>query len=1689
MVFTRNKRMTKAVATFAAVLLTVLAIIPSGFSLAAKTVYGAGLSGTTDTVDGDHFYDFRDGSIIPTTTDGKSDVTYESLTVKVGNQNAYQYNGADHGVAFKAGNSIEIAVTGPTRISVGDCQYSNMTALTLTSADGSYSETQSTKAGCYHKDGSALVFTYTGEAATTLTMIMDNTIYMPCIQVESLRKVYNFRDGSVISTTTDGKSDVAYGSLNVKVGNQNAYQYNGADHGVAFKAGNSIELAVNGPTKIKVGDCAYSNMTAMTLTSADGSYTETLSTKTGCYHKDGSALEFKYLSDTPTTLTLAFDNTAYVPEIVLEAIMEEQPDKNGVAKDTVEMYNFADGSVVPATYDAANPLTGEISKDNLTVTGNGDLYMHDTQHGLAIYNGNKFEVKVAGDATVTFNLCQYGGDATAKIKASSKKGEFTSEKEQLLTDGKNDGLSSVAFNYKGVATTLTFTVVTSAQENEMYLHGINVSNLPAETDTPELVGNGKVDVWDFGAEQLDESAYNNKLTVDVMNGWYPETVTAGSEGNTIGSFATDEFFFNPAGRTNNRIRTSNTAITRYDARTDKVIDGTTLKGYLYSNNASPVIYAGIKLYKNDILTLYTGSNSGASTIYCESPSGIIQEGQSSADGAKLTFYAPEYGMYKIYSTNEKLVIYRALREHTQPVVVSGEVDVTAAAGIETKDYRILITNQETGEEIEVPVEGGKYSTYLYEGYHYKMSLKDANGYVINSTTDIDLVKGTGNMELPVSIEKVDLVTVTGEFAGLTETEVGKMNLSFVNTEKIYVPEFTVSGTTFTAALERGVEYSIVVAGINDFNLSDITTISATEDTTKNITFAAKPVYTVYTTLAGLPVEMVADAEVTFTNINEPGYSYTFKGDEKMQLRDGQYKVAVTKISSKPYVQKVTSDVKVDGMPVAKSIEFDTMTKWDFSKLNGNPGVETIGEQSYYSGLKLSGKNAEGGNLVAENKIYLLLLAGGSIEVPVKKDDVVTLQYCYCAAFDINGEVEVKSNSGSTSTIETTTYVAKEDGVVTLTGSAQTYFTSIAVSTPVAYSEKVTVGADKQYQTINDALDAVAQMNRPNNERVEIVIDPGNYEEMLTIDIENVSLVNAAGENSSIELTNKGVDIADNAVRITSYYGHGYNYYSMGSDCKYDADLLAANKENGYLSTTNPGSGTTNGSYWNATVVVYANGFEADGIIFENSFNQYISAKEAADTVVMWETGSKGERSTVAGDTSVQQKSFVERAAAMAIVGDKSVFNNCKFIGRQDTLYGGQNIDTVFEKCNILGGTDYIFGGMRAVFYQCKLTMNTENTNSNDVAYITAAQQSSGRGYLMYNCTVTSTTPGVDTASEYRSKQGYFGRPWAANTSEVVFYNTVVETTDDPATPGQSLIKADGWNSGLGGESVNMYEYATKELSGENNSASRVGWASTITEPKLNDGTEISIAAFIGSDWTAQLQERGLVKELNFVEPGVPEGSVDPEKPGDSGNTGDSYENTEVAGDAAGSVADTAISKDAVVTDAAGKTVDNSEVKVQVKTSSEETIAEVKEIIKKNEITIPEGAVTKFFDIDLVDGSGAVVKLANGKVRITIAKDDSIDYSKVDVLVYHIKDDGSVDKMDVTVADGKVTFDTTSFSPFVIVYQAKADVEVPAETPETSATDVPTGDSSATPIYVLLAIMALLAMVGVVYVGKRKKHNF
>ncbi|HCS87554.1 MAG TPA: hypothetical protein DIW30_03820, partial [Bacteroidales bacterium] len=399
--------------------------------------------------------------------------------------------------------------------------------------------------------------------------------------------------------------------------------------------------------------------------------------------------------------------------------------------------------------------------------------------------------------------------------------------------------------------------------------------------------------------------------------------------------------------------------------------------------------------------------------------------------------------------------------------------------------------------------------------------------------------------------------------------------------------------------------------------------------------------------------------------------------------------------------------------------------------------------------------------------------------------------------------------------------------------------NIAVET-VLYRSILHVGKEQEFKTIGSALEEARRMDRTSHERVEILIEPGNYEEMLFVDIPSITLRNSSN-TPSIELRNGGVDIAENAVRITGYYGWGYDYFSMDKDGFYNKRVLQVNKENGYASTANPAQGNT---LWNATVVVSASDFIAEGIIFENSFNQYISTREA-DDVLTETSASKGIRPTQAGNTDVQKRTYRERACAIGFkkTADRAHLIGCRVISRQDALYGDEGCRVAIEDGILNGSCDYIFGGMTLVAKGTRLDMLV-SSDPNDIAYLTASKTSKeGRGYLFYECSIGSATPEQDMVETMTAQPGYLGRPWDAN-GETVFCNTYI----GKSRTGESLIVPAGWNNGLvSGGSNRSYEYGTIEETGIDNTGKRVSWAVVLQEPVLPDGTEISLYNFTKGD--------------------------------------------------------------------------------------------------------------------------------------------------------------------------------------------------------------------------------------------------
>jgi pectinesterase len=115
---------------------------------------------------------------------------------------------------------------------------------------------------------------------------------------------------------------------------------------------------------------------------------------------------------------------------------------------------------------------------------------------------------------------------------------------------------------------------------------------------------------------------------------------------------------------------------------------------------------------------------------------------------------------------------------------------------------------------------------------------------------------------------------------------------------------------------------------------------------------------------------------------------------------------------------------------------------------------------------------------------------------------------------------------------------------------------------------------------------------------------------------------------------------------------------------------------------------------------------------------------------------------------------VGQAVALHVEGDRCHFENCRFLGHQDTVYTtGEGARQFFNKCYIEGTTDFIFGEATAAFYRCQI-------HSKSSSYITAAStpEQIPYGYLFLESELTADE-GVDSV--------FLGRPWRDH-AKVVF---------------------------------------------------------------------------------------------------------------------------------------------------------------------------------------------------------------------------------------------------------------------------------------------------------------------------------
>ncbi|WP_285551621.1 pectinesterase family protein, partial [Actinoplanes regularis] len=126
-----------------------------------------------------------------------------------------------------------------------------------------------------------------------------------------------------------------------------------------------------------------------------------------------------------------------------------------------------------------------------------------------------------------------------------------------------------------------------------------------------------------------------------------------------------------------------------------------------------------------------------------------------------------------------------------------------------------------------------------------------------------------------------------------------------------------------------------------------------------------------------------------------------------------------------------------------------------------------------------------------------------------------------------------------------------------------------------------------------------------------------------------------------------------------------------------------------------------------------------------------------------------------------------QAVAANLNGDRSIFDNVRFLGAQDTLLVN-NYRTYVKNSYVEGTVDFIFGGGTAVFNNSSIYEKRSTGGP-----ITAAKTDAANtyGFLFYKCTITGATGNTTQ----------LGRPWGA-AAQVLFRESSLSATIATAQP-------------------------------------------------------------------------------------------------------------------------------------------------------------------------------------------------------------------------------------------------------------------------------------------------------------------
>ncbi|WP_123533815.1 pectinesterase family protein [Halosimplex salinum] len=179
---------------------------------------------------------------------------------------------------------------------------------------------------------------------------------------------------------------------------------------------------------------------------------------------------------------------------------------------------------------------------------------------------------------------------------------------------------------------------------------------------------------------------------------------------------------------------------------------------------------------------------------------------------------------------------------------------------------------------------------------------------------------------------------------------------------------------------------------------------------------------------------------------------------------------------------------------------------------------------------------------------------------------------------------------------------------------------------------------------------------------------------------------------------------------------------------------------------------------------------------------------------------------------------VGQAVALHVEADRASFENCRFLGNQDTVYAaGEGSRQYFDDCYVEGTTDFVFGGATAVFERCEI-------HSKSDSYVTAAStpRSEPFGFVFDDCTLTAD-PEVSEV--------YLGRPWRDH-AHVAFLRSDLGDHVHPA----------GWHNWSRPEAEETVTYAEYDNSGPGawDPDERVPWSTELSPSEAETYTRANV---------------------------------------------------------------------------------------------------------------------------------------------------------------------------------------------------------------------------------------------------------